>query len=278
MVREKIVTFGPDARLVGTMTMPDGPMVGRLLLINAGIVGRGGPHRLHVKLARAASEIGFASIRLDLSGLGDTAPAAPGLGHEQQAVADITQAIDDWNRQTSAEGLPLIVYGMCSGADHAYEAIAADDRITGLALIDPYAYGSVRARLDKIASKATDTDRWGRAIGRVIGVTPPPENAPTVDSEDNDRVHPPVEEFGERLSAFAQRGGRLFIRYTNYVQEDLTKPEHFFANFREDGFAGRLTLSVGMDVDHTHTERAAQQQLIGQLCDWLAQVAKGNAP
>ena len=90
---ERTITFGADSGLIGTLCLPstpgaDGSGVGQILF-NAGVVHRIGPHRINVKLARSLAASGIASIRFDLSGLGDSARASGNLAFEEQAVIDI---------------------------------------------------------------------------------------------------------------------------------------------------------------------------------------------
>src|SRR5262249_32019788 len=70
----------PGARpLFGVLTGPAGggdPTRPLILFLNAGAVHRVGPNRMYVTLARAFAERGLTSARIDLGGLGDSAPAA----------------------------------------------------------------------------------------------------------------------------------------------------------------------------------------------------------
>src|SRR5262249_27402146 len=67
--------------LFGIHTEPLDPPRGKrspmVLFLNAGAVHRVGPNRMYVDLARSWAEHGLTSLRLDLSGLGDS-PPAPG--------------------------------------------------------------------------------------------------------------------------------------------------------------------------------------------------------
>ena len=67
--------FGTSHRLFGVLVKPrvasaDRPAV---IMTNAGTVHRIGPHRLYVDLARELAELGFTVLRMDLSGIGDSA-------------------------------------------------------------------------------------------------------------------------------------------------------------------------------------------------------------
>ncbi|MEO1014123.1 MAG: hypothetical protein AAFX08_02940 [Pseudomonadota bacterium] len=274
---ERIVEFGSDAsgeaatgRLVGIVNRQEDASAYQrpaALLFNAGIVHRIGPHRLNVKLARALAEVGVASIRFDLSGLGDSPPAPAGAAYEAQAALDISAAADVLEADGARTG--FVAIGMCSGADNAYRAALQDSRIIGLVLLDPYAYETPRAKVERALEKARDIDRWKRAIGRTIGRDEETSAASSLDGgEDNDRVHPPVAEFGRDLEALAQRGVRVLIRYTTYVEELLTDPRHFHDAFKGFDFAGNLDVEVDRQSDHTYVRMSAQKRLFDHIAAW----------
>ena len=64
--------FGPDEQLVGILTHPEAASSTAVTILNAGVLHRIGPHRLHVLLARRLAELGFHALRLDLGGIGDS--------------------------------------------------------------------------------------------------------------------------------------------------------------------------------------------------------------
>ena len=96
------LVFGADRHLVGILTLPSqgDPRPIAFLLINAGVIHRVGPHRINVKLARHLAGLGFASLRFDLSGQGDSrnALSAGTIGHAQQSIADLRAAMDHLTR------------------------------------------------------------------------------------------------------------------------------------------------------------------------------------
>ena len=61
-MNEQTVVFGPEQHLVGTITQPAQAKPGHaavlVLLTNAGVIPRIGPHRLNVKLARHLASMG----------------------------------------------------------------------------------------------------------------------------------------------------------------------------------------------------------------------------
>lgn len=256
-MRERVISFGEGGRLSGVTLQVPGDVA--VLLFNAGIVHRIGAHRLNVKIARALAAEGVSSLRFDLSGLGDSAPGPASQGFEDQAVDDICAAIDQIQEKKR-----IYAIGMCSGADNAYRAAAADERLSGAILLDPYAYQHSQVKLRDLASKALDVDGWRRRLSRLAASDPEPGS-----SADESRSSRSRQEFGRELEKITGRGGEILILYTTYVAAQLTRPEHFHDLFREFDFAGRLTVEVNMTVDHTYTELAAQVALIARIARWI---------
>lgn len=267
--REKVIEFGKGGALSGMLTIPtagDARAPG-LALYNAGIVHRIGPHRLNVKVARALAARGVASLRFDLSGLGDSRPAAG--GNEAQATLDIGAALDELGRASGASR--FVLFGLCSGADNAYRAALADPRIAGLALVDPYAYENRRAKIERAAMKALDLNRWKAALSRAAA-PPHPVGEPR-EQADSSRPHPPLAEFGADLEKLTARGVEILMIYTRFVEEQLTRPEHFFDTFSAFDFKDRLEVRVESGVDHTHTELIAQAALIERLAAFIGRLS-----
>ena len=128
--------FGAHKHLVGTFTEPEAhqPASGSVmvLLTNAGVISRSGPHRINVLLARRFSALGLRSLRWDLSGLGDSARPAQALPMYEQFVADTRAAMDEAQRMYGVSR--FIMIGFCSGAEVAYYTALKDERLIGLAL------------------------------------------------------------------------------------------------------------------------------------------------
>ncbi|MGH7928173.1 MAG: alpha/beta hydrolase, partial [Candidatus Binatia bacterium] len=75
-MREEALLLGKTRSLVGILTDP--PEAKRstrlpgIILLNAGIIHRVGPNRMHVKIARTLAPMGFVVVRFDFSGIGDS--------------------------------------------------------------------------------------------------------------------------------------------------------------------------------------------------------------
>lgn len=137
-MQETVIQFGPDKGLLGILTTPadsvrvDGAPIA--VIINAGIVHRIGPFGLHVKMARQLAEAGYSTLRLDLSGLGDSQPRTEKLGGENRAVLDVEDALDFL--QANHDSDRFVIIGLCSGAYNAHQVAVKDDRIVGAVFMD----------------------------------------------------------------------------------------------------------------------------------------------
>lgn len=107
-----------------------------LILLNAGMVHRIGPHRGSVELARAVADAGFPVFRYDQSGLGDS-PVSSQVSAERRHL-ELEAAMELVNTRTGATR--FVVGGICSAADDAFHLATIEPRIHGLLLLDGLAY------------------------------------------------------------------------------------------------------------------------------------------
>jgi alpha-beta hydrolase superfamily lysophospholipase len=225
---ERAVIFGEEGRLFGILT-PANPMRARavrppIVLANAGCVNRSGPHRIYTRMARRWAELGFDVFRVDLSGIGDT-PAPPhsveNLPYPPSALEDLSDAITALRRER------VIVCGLCSGGDYAFQLGARDNRIAGAWMLNPRTF----CVLDLAAVESADG-------------APPPTS---------------VEDVPRMLRAMADRGvDTLLVVSRNdpgvaYV--DVHAPEAMRALVGTPGFE-----RVDLDgTDHTFTPVGTQE-------------------
>lgn len=104
-----------------------------VVLANVGAIHRVGPGRFYVSMARALALLGFPTLRLDLSGIGDSPPAQGALESEvyaPSAIADLRAAMDHLEQNLGIQR--FVVVGLCSGAYAAYQTARVDPRTVGL--------------------------------------------------------------------------------------------------------------------------------------------------
>jgi pimeloyl-ACP methyl ester carboxylesterase len=134
---EQVVGFGPRQSLSGVLAEPvagdrELPVV---LIAGTGANPRFGTSRGAVTLARWLARQGIVSFRIDGHGIGDSAIATgeQGMPYAKQGDLDICAGVD---LLVARSGGPVIVFGMCSGAYHAFQAALVDRRIAGLILVN----------------------------------------------------------------------------------------------------------------------------------------------
>jgi alpha-beta hydrolase superfamily lysophospholipase len=138
---ERALLFGSSRSLFGILTpaapgpaRADRPSRPSIILTNAGCVNRVGPHRIYVKMARRWAELGFDVLRVDLSGIGDS-PAVPG---EKENLTYPASGLDDLAAAMKAVGGgPVILAGLCSGGDYAFQLGARSTSVVAAWLLNP---------------------------------------------------------------------------------------------------------------------------------------------
>lgn len=144
-MRERVCQFGPDKGLFGILTEPDvdvkvdgAPIA---LILNAGIVHRVGPFRMHVDIARQLADAGYSTLRIDLSGLGDSSPRTGKLDSKDRARLDVADAMEYLTSETGVDEFVLL--GLCSGAFNAHQVATEDERIVGAVFLDGIVFRTV---------------------------------------------------------------------------------------------------------------------------------------
>jgi alpha-beta hydrolase superfamily lysophospholipase len=124
-IDEEPAVLRATPQLFAIATHPSGPELRRrgVILLNSGGDHHVGPRRFHVWLARRWARRGFVVMRMDLSGLGDSA-AQPGRPRNElfpsAAIDDIRVAVNNMRERYAVRDVTLA--GMCSGASHAVRA------------------------------------------------------------------------------------------------------------------------------------------------------------
>ncbi|MEP7097029.1 MAG: alpha/beta hydrolase [Dokdonella sp.] len=163
-----------DVALRAIVTRPvNGQPRRALVLLNAGSVRRVGPNRLYVLIARRlAAELGILVVRVDLSGIGDSAPRGgmpENLVYHAHALGDV-EAIVAWCHREGAVDVDLA--GLCSGGYYAREAAVTGQPLHGIFAINPGAPGvpdapspyKAAAQSARYRQLLRTTDGWKRLL------------------------------------------------------------------------------------------------------------------
>lgn len=285
-IRDEVLTLGDDGRLVGIVSHPSGDPRGArsitlspgtsdpgLIILNAGVLHRVGPHRLHVVLARRLAGAGIAGLRLDLGGIGDSTASPDATSFRESAVADTRVAM---TAMTEMLGIPrFVLFGVCAGADNAIATALADDRVAGIILVDPPTHATRRSRLRSLYAgiarrgRPRDVVRWGllaaerrlhRAIARLDGraVAPQPSGK---------REAPPLAEYRAQLTRLVDRGVRILAVFSGIHGAGYNHPDQMFEWF--PALRGRIDRAYFPHANHTFTELTVQAELVDSVAYWL---------
>ena len=288
MIRESVVEFGPSNRFVGVLTRPAGeqsePADLAVIITNAGIIHRVGPHRLHVRLARTFAERGYPTLRYDLPGIGDS----EGVGGEQvmqMKLAGTRAALDKLQRMGVARR--FVIMGICSGADHALVSSVMDPRLAGAVVIDPTTiFPTPRHRLNRVLQRGSRifvprvlwrlvTGRYG-VLKRVSGPQEPPmyglPRAPAADDVASRT------QAVEALGALAKRGTRLLMIMTGHTREVFSYRGQIADAFPEvEGLRSVLRVEHFPAAGHTFGSERDRGHLESTVLDWLPSIPQKRA-
>jgi pimeloyl-ACP methyl ester carboxylesterase len=280
-VRDEVLQLGPEGQLVGVLSRPPGAGAARtgtptpgvaLVILNAGVLHRVGPHRLHVTLGRRIAATGIASLRLDLGGIGDSVTTSDAASFRDSAVADTREAMTGLTGETGADR--FVLFGVCAGADNSIATALADDRVAGIVLVDPPAYPTRNSQLRHLRMRLAernprDAVRWAIQLvaHRVRLATAMLGRRGVEDPPSEGRELPPVATFHAQLTRLVARGVRILIVYSGIHEVRYNHPDQLFELFPE--LRGRVDHAYFPTANHTFTELATQTELIAAVTSWM---------
>lgn len=271
---EHLLTFGAQQGLVGTLNIPTevAPKPLAFVLLNAGVIPRMGPHRFNVKLARLLAQHGISSLRVDLSGQGDSQAAIGHLHYEQQAKADLRAAMDE---VTATTGITrFVIAGICSGAVTGFAVARKDSRVVGLWMLDGHAYKTWRSTLWRIARQlryqcAATVQTWLQRLLEKMHPKPPVESAPAIDYGVRS---PSRAEFAQAMQNLVDRGVHVYLVYTLDKLWSYSYGRQFRDTFKGRPFVQDVICEHRPDMDHTITKLSAQREVIEQIATWACRI------
>ncbi|MFO1136916.1 MAG: alpha/beta fold hydrolase [Rhodoblastus sp.] len=291
--REEAAQFGPDGRLVGIYCQrAAGERRSQaVIFLNSGGVYHIGWARMFVDMARHLAANGVASLRMDLSGVGDSlSPAGPdraplfdrGLTHDVEAAVD-------WLFSRGIRDVSL--FGACSGAYQAFHAAIRDKRVTKIALVNQacFIYGPTyamqmaawrRTKAADVSMKLAGADAAAQseALGAralLFGLAKKLVKAGLAQATDATyaiRRRVPglnlVERWFGELSA---RGAETLLVYSENDPGLSELERHLGARSHTSAPLPGVRTAVIADADHELTQRSARIALSDALDDFIAE-------
>jgi len=273
---EQACAFGSNSTLTGVYTPAVNAQRAQpcALYLTAGLLHHVGPTRLHVELARALSHRGFAGLRFDLSGVGDSETSSMGGYFVDRSVSEVTQAMDYLSESFGHERFVLI--GLCSGADDAFATAQKDNRVAGIVLLNGYAYKAglfmvnrllkfylprlfmwqkIRNRLSKLVVRESESTRQNTAA--------------LAELDDDFRYIPPQQETADALTALTNKKTDILFVYTGSEHEEYTYKGQLFAMFPSLRNNEHITEHYLKEADHTLILKDDRNKVVNWVCDWM---------
>lgn len=289
--QEVACSFGEASQIIGVYTPPQQADACDVcaIYITAGLLHHVGPTRLHVELARDLSKQNVASLRFDLSGIGDSETSSLGGYFTERSVAEIRSAMDYLQQQY--QHTKFVLVGLCSGADDALATAQLDTRVHGLVLLNGYAYqaGKYKAGLFKefYVPRIFTLDKWKSKLSKLFSASEnsqasPAETAANDDTmsaeerasiialDDDYRYIPPKAETGQLIQALAAERVQLFFVYSGSEYDTYTYQGQLIDMFPELAGSELVKEAYLKEADHTYVLKADREKLSTWLQDWFA--------
>jgi dienelactone hydrolase len=285
-VKEEALLLGPHQSLVGVYTpaVPGGARAAdevAVVLLNPGLIHHVGPHRLHVKLARALAARGISALRVDLSGIGDSSSRSDNLPAARVGFHEPKEILDSLAQRGHRH---FVLFGICSGAKHALQAVTVDRRIKGLVLVNPESAKQEGAQSEQVSAQYYlrrsfwNPRAWlnlftGRVRYKPLFAALAGELRRKVDASGRKTITPTEIVRTELEPALAQ-GCRLLVVFSDRHAQ--------FAKLLGDGLQDlqrdcQLEMAVYPEADHLFTAMRTQDALVQRVCQWAQTLAGPQA-
>jgi dienelactone hydrolase len=280
--------FGEKEQLFGILTTPKAPTSTAVIIVNAGVGTRIGPHRLYVQMAREWAKLGFSVFRVDLSGSGDSPAETPeeeSSPYPRLSVSDVSDAMTYLQSKHSIKR--FVVAGVCSGADIAFRSAVHDPRVSGSIIINPRSFCTynfpeleLHIRAHHLESTLKRGKNWMSllksgvgAIGRIAQVSKSilfrMKQTVLKSFKTNDGAGFPVKDIPEGFHKILDRGSHVFLAVsdgdpgTEYI--DIHFPEEMRALEQTPRFH-RVRLK---GTDHLFTLKYAREAVLRKITEYL---------
>ncbi|TWU31521.1 serine aminopeptidase domain-containing protein [Novipirellula artificiosorum] len=249
---EQAIVMGRHDHLLGIWCCPEKTLdsTTAVIFVTPGVLHHAGPFRLHVDLARGLASDGIASLRFDLSGIGESFGIGTAGRSIDRAADELGQAIDWLSRNHGIT--KIILFGLCSGADDAIHTANQDPRIVGVVAMDGCGYATAKHFWHRIKDhylrRLLRPTIWLRFLSRPFRKTTecPKSLGPGTDI----REFPSRDIAATQLRALADQGTQLHFVYTGGVSDYYNHAGQFADMFPELADAPGVSTHFYPEIDH----------------------------
>ncbi len=272
-MNQSVFNFGAENGLTGIFTQPDNesqwadeerPIA---IILNAGVVHRSGPFRLHVDLAQKLSTLGYACLRLDLSGLGDSAVRTDVEEGQNRAALDVAEAIDALEQETGNSRFVLI--GLCSGAYNAHQIALADPRVVGCVFMDGLVYRTAGHYLRTVFRRITSPRFFRNALRRRILAEEIGEHDPNVPTAaEFFEVDKSAQCVASEIESMLHDGKQLLFTFTEGCAE-ISSRSQFREMFNLSPGSENLQVEYFDNFEHTFPIVEQRKTIVKHIGEWF---------
>jgi exosortase A-associated hydrolase 1 len=263
--------------LVGILAKPATPADTGVVVIVGGPQYRAGSHRQIVLLSRALAATGYAVLRFDYRGMGDSS----GVQRDFESFStDVGAAIDQLQQSVPAVQR-VVLWGLCDGASAAllYCHEMQDPRVAGMCLLNPWVRSE--ASLAKTQVKHYYTQRlrqkefWFKllsgkvALSALSGFTAKLRQSAANPSQRQNESGT----FQQRMAkAWHGFSGRILLVLSgdDYVAKEFLEHAQIDVAWKAYQSHARLTRVDIAGVDHTFSSASSRGQAEHATLHWLA--------
>jgi pimeloyl-ACP methyl ester carboxylesterase len=270
---EEAFPYGEDGRGLSILTLPGrkaGPAEFRpvVILLNAGLLNRTGPNRLYVRMARVFAELGCASLRVDLTGRGDT-PVGKSTIYDEATFDDYAAIKTKLNSRFGPA--PIVLVGLCSGSDDAIRFAQSDPDVKGMILLDPVAFKDANFVFRSIKNTILECLRMPgfhvRLLWRRIEKVTAGQRFLHPFAM---RKIPSLADTRRAMSELERRGGRALLVYTRFASFYYNRPGQLKAALGRDETDPVCDEVYWPDVTHTYVLDVHRRRLLETVGTWMA--------
>lgn len=271
VLTEEPLQFGEGGRLFGILTLPSTPPRNAhelpvFVFLSGGLLHRVGPYRLHVRLGRELAQLGFSSLRVDLAGMGDS-PPRPGLTSRESVAADFAAILGVLDSRLGR--LPLVLAGLCTGADNATHLTLKEPRVVGMVLLDPICFPDHGFRARVIVAKYTNPARYIAWLKRRFKALTHPsgEKLEAYGSVDPLALRdlPTREQLRAAFELIGERGGRVLSVFTEYARGYYNQSGQLGRVLGLNGYQQFCTELFWPQTHHTYWLEQHRRRLIEEI-------------
>lgn len=276
------------SELVGLIHHPQKPAATGVLIVVGGPQYRVGSHRQFVLLARFLCDCGYAVMRFDYTGMGDS--EGPEADFEN-IDADIQTAIGRFYARTP--GLErIVIWGLCDAASAALFYSSKDKRVVSQILLNPWVRteeGMARAYLKHYyLQRLLEKSFWKKLLsGRFnpraslasllhLAARSRGDEKMSRESIQATEIKPLPERMADGLEAFTGRVLFILSGNNDYVADEFRDLVAASRRWRRLMKRDRVQVSSIPEANHTFSRSDWRQKVEHLTADWLRETENGD--